>query len=293
MATRFDALGPQRPATCGAYALSYLLPAVGYPAHDGVDLAAEDYLAHLAATVVEAYEVGPSAEVARRIAAGELTEEEALRQHGDSWYRFAVRASADPVESGTSPTGIARAVSMGTKGALVTLPLTARDVDGEVQLTPERWEELLRVLADHLVEWRWHAVLNYEVNQVLRPTDPAYRPENLREAHAAALVPRDTWGVGHFAGLLGLWRRRVDDAWWLVLLDTYKERGFDGYQPQPAELVRHALVREDGREGGILLVLPRTALEPASAAIREIGLVPRMWSNGSLEPADWAWKAGA
>ena len=162
-----------------------------------------------------------------------------------------------------------------------------------MQLTPERWGALLRVLADHLGEWGWHAVLNCEVNQVLRPTDPAYRPENLREPHAAALIPRDTWGVGHFVGLLGLWRRRIDGAWWLVLLDTYKERGFDGYQPQPAELVRHALVREDGREGGILLVLPRTALEPASAAIREIGLVPRMWSNGSLEPDDWAWTMGA
>lgn len=290
MAARFDALGPQRPATCGAYALSYLLPALGFTTHAGVDLSAEDYLAHLAAVIVEADEVGPSDAVTRRVAAGELSPEEALRQFGRTWYRFPVRASADPVESGTSPTGIARAIAHGSDGALGCLPVAGRTADGAVALQPARWDLLLQLLADHAADWHWHAVLNCEVNQVLRPIDPAYRVENLRASDADLRIPRDDWGVGHFAGVLGLWRRRVDHRWWLVLLDTYKERGFSGYQPQPADLVRRAIVREDGRGGGLLLVLPRDVVSRASLAIRQLGIEPRMWSNGSPEPDDWAWE---
>jgi hypothetical protein len=293
VAGRFDALGPQRPATCGAYALSYLLPGLGYTTHAGIDLSAEDYLAHLAAVVVEADEVGPSDAVGRRVAAGDLSSEEALRQFGRTWYRFPVRASADPVESGTSPTGIARAIAQATDGTLGCLPLAGRTADGAVALPPARWNALLQLLADHVADWRWHAVLNYEVNQVLRPRDPLYRVEVLRARDAVDRVPRDDWGVGHFAGVLGLWRRRVDRRWWLVLLDTYKERGFGGYQPQPAELVRRAIVRDDGRGGGLLLVLPREVLAPATLAIGMLGIEARMWSNGSPEPDDWTWSPTA
>ncbi len=290
MAARFDALGPQRPATCGAYALAYLLPTLGFASHRSHDLAAEDYLAHLAAVVVEADEIPVSNAITRRVEAGEFSEDEALRRHGRTWYRFAVRASADPVESGTSPAGVARAVDLATDGALGCVPIASRREDATPQLTPERWDALLALLAVKATTWRWHAILNYEVNQVLRPTDPAYRPETLRALDAAARIPRDDWGVGHFAGVLGLWRRRVDDAWWLVLLDTYKDRGFGGYQPQPAEVVRRALVREDGRGGGLILVVPRDALRPTTAAVRALGIEPRPWANGSPEPDDWAWR---
>jgi hypothetical protein len=264
---------------------------VGFATHEGIDLTAEDYLAHLAAVVVEAAEVGPSAEISSRVTAGELSADEALAQFGRIWYRFPVRASADPVNSGTSPAGIARAIALATSGALGCIPVASRTADGATQLTPERWEQLLGLLADHVADWRWHAILNYEANQVLRPAHPRYRPETLRELDAAERIPRDDWGVGHFAGLLGLWRRRIDGEWWLVLLDTYKERGFDGYQPQPAAVVRQALVREDGRGGGMLLVLPRATLVQATAALRRLGIEPRMWSNGSPEPDDWAWSA--
>ncbi|OGN82170.1 MAG: hypothetical protein A2X23_05950 [Chloroflexi bacterium GWC2_73_18] len=292
MAARFDRLPHQRPATCGAYVLSYLLPALGFARHDGHDLAAEDYIAHLAAVVVEAAEVAPSDDVARRVAAGELTEREALERYGRVWYRYPVRASADPVESGTSPTGVARAVALGSRGRLTSLPLASRLADGTVQLTPERWERLLDLLAAHVAEWRWHAVFNYQSDQLLRPDDPSFTPANLRAPDVETRIPRDDWGVGHFVGLAGLWRMSWTGPWWLLLFDTYKERGFAGYQPQPAELMRLGLVREDGRGGGLLLILPRTALEGAAAAVAGLGLVARTWSNGSTEPDDWTWEMG-
>lgn len=291
MAERFDRLGDQRPATCGAFALSYLLPAVGFARHEGRDVAAEDYLAHLAAVVVEEREVAPSQEVTERVARGELTEAEALERFERVWYRYPVRASADPVAQGTSPTGVARAIAVATGGWLATVPVAGRDGDGAAVLTPERWEALVDLLIARLAAWRVHAVLNYEADQLLDPRSAEYRPEALRGPRAWEPLPRDHWGVGHFAGLAGIWRR-PDGESWLLLLDTYKERGFDGYQPQPAELMRCGLVRTDGRGGGVLLVVPREVAAEVTDALGRIGIVPRMWSNGSPEPDDWTWAPG-
>ena len=293
MAARFDALGPQRPATCGAYALSYLLPVLGYARHAGHDLADEDYLAHLAAVTVEAEEIPVSDEVTRRVRTGELTEDEALRDHGRTWYRFPVRSSDDPVRSGTSPAGVARAIAVASGGAWTAVPVAARDADGRPALDHERWAALLDTLATRAAAWRWHAIFNYESDQMLRPDDPLYTADVLASPDVLERLPRDTWGVGHFVGLAGLWRMDGDGPWWLLLLDTYKHRGFEGYQPQPAELMRRAMVRTDGREGGVLLVVPTGHVTAVETLLAGLGIPERMWSNGSPEPDDWTWHPGA
>jgi hypothetical protein len=79
---------------------------------------------------------------------------------------------------------------------------------------------------------------------------------------------------------------------WFLLLDTYRERGFSRYEPQPADLVRRGLVRRDGRDGGVLLVVPREHLGAATSAVEGLGLELRMWGNGSPEPEGWTWALG-
>ena len=289
MAARFDILEHQRPSTCGAYVLAYLLPAIGFPTLDGIDLGAEDYLAHLAAVIVESEELPASDEITRRVASGALTEAEALERFGRSWYRWPVRASDDPVVTGTSPTGVARAIALGSRGRLATVPVPARLPGGAVQLTPARWQALLDLLGSHAADWRWHAIFNHETDRLLRPDDPAFVPDNLRAPDVATRIPLDDWGVGHFVGLAALWRMGGDGPWWLLLMDTYKERGFDGYQPQPAALMRDGLVRDDGRGGGLLIVVPRDLAGAVGGAVAGLGLASAMWSNGSTEPDDWTW----
>ena len=289
MAVVFDRLEPQRPATCGAYVLSYLFPALGLHRHAGHDLTAEDYLAHLAAVIIDDDEVPASQQVSRRVDAGELTEPEALRQFGRIWYRYPVRSLSDPVRVGTSPTGVARAIDIGSSGRMTTLPVAARLEDGRVQLTPERWVALLDALSRHVDDWRWHAIFNYQPDRLLGPRDPAYTLENLRAADAEHRIPHDSWGVGHFVGLAGLWRMHGDGPWWLLLLDTYKDRGFDGYEPQPASLMRAGMTRDDGRGGGMLLVVQSELASEASSEIDALGIDLRIWSNGSPEPDDWVW----
>jgi hypothetical protein len=291
MADRFDRLSNQRPATCGAYALSYLLEPLGFARQGDLDLTDEDALAHLAAVAIEAYEVAPSEQVARRVAGGELSEADALRDFGSIWYRYPVRSSSDPAQSGTSPAGVGRAIAVGSGGALATVPVPGRAADGRPQLTRGTWDALLDLVESHLAEWSIHAIFNYESDQLLKPESPEYQSGGLLRPDATDAIPRDDWGVGHFAGLAGVWRRPWGERW-LVLFDTYKERGFDGYQPQPAELMRRALVREDGRGGGMLLVLPREFVDAGLAAVAALGLETGMWDNRSLDPDDWAWEPG-
>lgn len=294
MAERFDQLTDQRPATCGAYALSYLLEPLGFARRGEFDLRDEDALAHLAGVVIEDHEVGPSEEVAARVRNGELTEAEALERYRKVWYRYPVRATDDPVITGTSAMGVARAIAVATNGELGTVPIPGRiggRGDGEIQLTPERWHAVFDLLAGRLDQWDLHAIFNYDSDPLLKPDAPAYTAEALRQPDASEVLPRDDWHVGHFVGLAGLWRRPWGEPW-LVLFDTYKGRGFDGYQPQPAELMRRGLVREDGRGGGLLLVLRSALLSDAIRAVEEMGLEVGAWDNGSPDPDDRTWQPG-
>ena len=260
-------LPDQRPATCGAYVLTYLLPARGFTEFEGESLAAEDYMAHLARVTIDAREPAAS-------------------------YRFPVVASADPAEQGTSPEGVARAIAIASGEQLASIPIPGRDAAGEPQLEGGRWEALLDLIGSRFVSGGLDILFNYESDQLLAARDDTYNAPTLRRADAAAVIPLDRWGVGHFATLAALWRRPSGERW-LVLLNSFKERAFAGCEPQPAELMRRGVVREDGRGGGVLVVLPGVRAEHVTREVEEIGLEVRMWSNGSRAPDDWRWSRGS
>jgi uncharacterized protein DUF6885 len=287
----FDRLGDQRPATCGAYATRYLLAPLGFASSEGVDTTREDYLAHLAGTVIEVAELREVDATRAQAEMLGLSETEAMERFPRTWYGWPLRSSDDDVITGTSPTGKARAIAIGSGGALVTLPVPGRDRDGAVAFTPERFEALLDLIEAHLADWRIHPIANLEVDQLLDATSDAYTPEALAGVDPEASIPRERWGVGHFVGIGALWRGE-DGRRWSLLLDTYKARGFSGYVPMPAESLRRAVVREDGRDGGLLLAMPRESLAAARTAIDRLGLEIRMWGNGSVEPEGWEWSLG-
>ena len=286
----FDTLDDQRPATCGAYATRYLLAPLGYPTSDGVDTTREDYLAYLAGTVIEASEVPDVDRTRAAVEAQGLSDAEAIERFPRTWYGWPLRSSDDDAITGTSPTGIARAIAEGSGGALVTLPLPARASDRAVLFTEERFDGLLDLIEAHRADWRVHPIANLEVDQLLDATGDAYGPAALAGPDPLSTIPRERWGVGHFVGIGAFWH--AADRRWVLLLDTYKARGFEGYVPMPAESLRRAVVREDGRDGGLLLVIERQALDAAREATERLGLEVRMWGNGSLEPEGWTWELG-
>jgi hypothetical protein len=287
----FDDLSDQRPATCGAYVTCYLLAPLGYRTADGVDTTREDYLAHLAGTVIEQDELEDVRRTKAAVEEARLPDAEAFERFPRTWYGWPLRSSDDDAITGTSPTGTARAIALGSGGELVTLPVPARDADGAAILTPERFERLLDLIEAHLDDWRIHPIANLEVDQLLDATSDAYRPDALAGPDPETAIPRERWGVGHFVGIGAFWRGS-DGRRWVLLLDSYKARGFSGYVPMPVEPLRRAVVREDGRTGGLLLVMPRVSLDAAAAAIEDLGLEIRMWGNGSLEPEGWSWVLG-
>ncbi len=291
IADAFDRLEDQRPATCGAYATSYLLAPLGYRTADGVDTTREDYLAYLAGTVIEQDELDDVGRVKAAAEAAGLSDSEAIERFPRTWYGWPLRSSDDDAITGTSPTGTARAIALGSGGELVTLPVPARDRAGGEILTPGRFDALLDLIETHLDDWQVHPIANLEVDQLLDATSDAYDAEALASADPASTIPRERWGVGHFVGIGAFWRDGASRRW-VLLLDTYKARGFSGYVPMPAESLRRAVVREDGRTGGLLLVLPRAALDAAGKAFADLGLEIRIWGNGSLEPEGWEWSLG-
>jgi hypothetical protein len=236
----------------------------------------------------EMSEVTAAREAAK--AAG-LTDMEACRRYPRTWYGWPVRSADAEPTLGTSPTGTARAISIASGGALVTLPIASRDEARNVLLTPERFDALLDLIEIHLADWGVHPIANLEVDQLLDSTSEAYTAEALVSADPSDAIPRERWGVGHFVGIGAFWRGE-DGRRWVLMLDSYKARGFDGYVPMPAESLRRAIVREDGRDGGLLLVMRRGALDVARASIEGLGLEIRMWGNGSLEPEGWTWELG-
>jgi hypothetical protein len=259
-------LPDQRPATCGAYVLTYLLPARGFTHLDGEALDAEDYMAHLARVTIDAHE-------------------------DPAGYRFQVASSADPARQGTHPEGVARAVALATGGRLASVPVPGRDTAGRPQLDRRRWEAFLGLIAPRFVAGRLDVLFNYEADQLLAARDAAYNAGALGRQDASAVIPRDYWGVGHFATMAALWTRPSGETW-MVLLNSFKRRGFAGCEPQPAELMRRGIVREDGRGGGVLLVIASAQVEQLVTELEVIGLEVRMWANGSPSPQDWRWSPG-
>jgi hypothetical protein len=291
IADLFDRLEDQRPATCGAYATRYLLAPLGFATSDGVDTTREDYLAHLAGTVIEDEELEQVRTVRAQVAALGLTDAEAIERFPRTWYGWPLRSSGDDSITGTSPAGAARAIALGSGGELATLPVPARDATRGVVLTPDRFDALLDLVEGHLDDWDVHPIANLEVDQLLDATSDAYAPDALAAPDPERSIPRERWGVGHFVGLGAFWRADAGRRW-VLLLDTYKARGFSGYVPMPVESLRRAVVREDGRDGGLLLVMSHDSIPAARDAVRALGIEIRMWGNGSLEPEGWSWALG-
>src|SRR6185437_17060902 len=84
--------------------------------------------------------------------------------------------------------------------------------------------------------------------------DPAVILNHL--AGAEPEPPPADWDAGHFVELAALVRGPAGAL--VVVRDTYRELGERGHHVQPPERVAAALRRDDGSEGGIIVVCAAT-----------------------------------
>jgi hypothetical protein len=96
---------------------------------------------------------------------------------------------------------------------------------------------------------------------------------------AAVEPPPAEWDVGHFCELAALLRGPGGSL--VVVRDSYPSLGWDAHHLQPPDALSRALLRGDGREGGVLVVAPSGASDHIEAVVRDLGLDVGTWDNGT------------
>ncbi len=274
----------QRSESCGPYSLAPILLAYGFKTHNGYEID-EDYLSMLARTRLMKYEAEERERVLRAVEEGKLSLGEAQQKYHKILYKYELPYTDKEVESGTSVQGLIHAVKEVCQGKLKTIPIASRK-GRRIFFSKRRFSRLVRTLINLARDTDFQIILNLRTTHLIDPTSPEYgfmplllswaEPESFRLWN---------WAVGHFTGVAGflIFMDGGKRAIYFILRDTYKHYGFNGYHLQPMEHVRRALIRGDGREGGILLIVPEENYEKVRNAIESIdGLVISDWDNGSL-----------
>jgi len=240
----------QKDNLCGPFWAARVLNESGYSSWDGEPID-EDLVAQRAGTVL------PDDQTDAGVPPGAVSR---------AAYRYALPAA--PVEhSGTSPAALAEVIEAASAGELSCLPLRgAWNVDRIERLMEEARDLRARLIANLRTGCLWGSrppfgVLLSELEG--RPVQD----------------PAPDWDVGHFVELEMLIRGPQRSL--VVVHDSYPSLGWDGWHLQPPRVLAAALLRGDGREGGVLAVVPRARAEAARAVVAEIGLDVRTWNNGT------------
>ena len=170
-------------------------------------------------------------------------------------------------ESGTSPAGLVQAIETTSDGALRCVPIHGRWNADRVERLVEQAPSLsARLIANVRTGCLWGS----------RPHADVLMGELAgREVQG----PPPDWDVGHFVELAMLIRGPKHAL--VAVHDSYPTLGWNGHHLQPPRVVSAALLRGDGRQGGVLAIVPRYKAESAAALVSELGLQVGTWNNGS------------
>ncbi len=244
---------PQKDQLCGAFWGALALAAAGYP----VD---QDEVALRAGTTLA--EGDPS---------GWLPPGASPRTD----YRLSIPVAADEPTSGTSATGVARAVEKLSGGGLAVVPVAG-------PWSAETVGSLVEIVASSVAGSSTGCTLvaNLRTGRLWgsRP-GPALFLDHL--SGRPVEPPEPDWDCGHFVGIAG--SVGGPGGTLLVVRDTYRQLGWDGYHLQPAGAVAAALARGDGKEGGVLCVCEAAASGALATELGKAGFELRHWDNGSAD----------
>lgn len=181
-------------------------------------------------------------------------------------YAFELPVVAE-AESGTSAAGLIHAIESLSEGRLRCVPLRG-------EWTAER----VAALVDEAPNLSARLIANIRTGKLWgsRPSAEQVLAE-LRGERSDG--PPPDWDVGHFVELKLLVRVAAGSL--VVVHDTYPSLGLDGHHLQPPRVVAAALMRGDGREGGVLAVVPPDRADAVVAFARGLGLEVGAWDNGS------------
>ena len=181
-------------------------------------------------------------------------------------YRFELPV-VPAAESGTAAGALAGAIEAASENALCCVPLRGPWAAEPVEHLVERGRRVgARLIANGQTGLLWGS----------RPPHEALLAE--LDGRPAPDTPPD-WDAGHFFELSLLLR---GPGGTLVLVrDSYPTLGWSGEHLQPPRTVAAALVRDDGREGGVLAVVPAAGSAAMKELARELALEVGIWDNGT------------
>jgi hypothetical protein len=165
--------------------------------------------------------------------------------------------------SGTSAEALAGAIEAAGAGALRAIPLKcawdAEQLLGLVNVAPELGARLIANLRTGPL-WGTHPPLESVLAELAGEEVPGPPPE---------------WDVGHYCELAAVVRGGGGTL--VAVHDSYPGFGWNGVHLQPPRALAAALRRGDGREGGVLCVLPAEHADEVDGLGFEIGF----WDNGT------------
>lgn len=184
-------------------------------------------------------------------------------------YRLQLPTSDDESITGTSAIGVAAAVEKLAGGALTALPVTGG-------FTAENVLGLLAAVAEEAPDAA--LVANIQTGPLWNSRPPMAVVLSALAGRPVA-PPAAEWDVGHFVSIAGV--LHGDGGSLVIVRDTYPSIGVQGHHLQPPDRVARALVRSDGREGGVLVIDAPQAAARVRARCLELGLEIRLWDNGT------------
>jgi hypothetical protein len=239
----------QKDNLCGPFHVARVLREAGVTDWEGEPLD-QDLVARHAGTVLPVSEPGP------QVPPGAANRRD---------YRYEL-ARGKPEASGTGAGGLAHAVHELSAGSLSCVALNGQWSGGTV-------ERLLQAPI------RPRLIANIRTGALWSSRPPLELLLAVLEGRDVPDPPPAEWDTGHFVELVQLVRGRAGA---LVLVgDSYPSLGWTGHHLQPPAAVAAALMRGDGRRGGVLAVVARDQDAAMRELGRELGLQIGVWDNGT------------
>jgi hypothetical protein len=172
----------------------------------------------------------------------------------------------EPSRAGTPAPGLAAAIEKLSGGELACLP-----VSGE-------WSGwVVERLLSGAAAFDLRLLANLRTGGLWGSRAPVEALLGVLDGHAPPEAPAADWDVGHYVELVQLVRGRRGAL--VVIRDSYPSLGWGGIHVQPPAAVAAALMRGDGREGGVLAVGSPERVSSMADLAGELGLRTKIWDN--------------
>jgi hypothetical protein len=193
-----------------------------------------------------------------------------LGESGRRDYRLSLPVIDDPALSGTTVSGLCRALEQLSAGQLAAIPYSgpwsASALGGLFEVTAGL-QRPVTLVANLATRQLWGG----------RPRTDQVLGYLLNGEHDG---PDADWDVGHFACVIG--RVRGPTGILYGIADTYPSLGARGLHVQPQERLALALERPDMPPGGLIVISSTEEAPAVRAGAAAMGLNEALWDNGTV-----------